>query len=155
MSGIHSDPSLFSWPTRVYWEDTDAGGVVYHAQYLAFLERARTEWLRARGQGQELLRAGHDLVFAVRSMRIDFRRPARLDDALEVSVRLLQCRRASLMLAQQVRRQDELLLDAQVGLAALAASDFRPRPIPQPLHDLLKALEQPERSPATGTENDA
>ena len=63
------DP-VFSWPTRVYWEDTDAGGVVYHAQYLAFLERARTEWLRARGKGQELLRAEHDLVFAVRAMRI-------------------------------------------------------------------------------------
>ncbi|MEO6104444.1 MAG: YbgC/FadM family acyl-CoA thioesterase, partial [Pseudoxanthomonas sp.] len=76
----------FSWPTRVYWEDTDAGGVVYHAQYLAFLERARTEWLRARGKGQELLRGEYDLVFAVRSMHIDFRQPARLDDALDVSV---------------------------------------------------------------------
>ena len=73
---------MFSWPTRVYWEDTDAGGVVYHAQYLAFLERARTEWLRARGKGQALLRNDYDLVFAVRAMRIDFRQPARLDDAL-------------------------------------------------------------------------
>src|SRR5690606_20285001 len=76
----------FSWPTRVYWEDTDAGGVVYHAQYLAFLERARTEWLRALGYGQEPLRVDHGLVFAVRAMRIDFRAPARLDDALDVSV---------------------------------------------------------------------
>ena len=72
---------MFSWPTRVYWEDTDAGGVVYHAQYLAFLERARTEWMRARGHGQDRLRTEHDLVFAVRAMRIDFRLPARLDDA--------------------------------------------------------------------------
>ncbi len=69
--------SVFSWATRIYWEDTDAGGVVYHAQYLAFLERARTEWLRALDTGQELLRVEHDLVFAVRAMRVDFRQPAR------------------------------------------------------------------------------
>ena len=95
---------VFSWPTRVYWEDTDAGGVVYHAQYLAFLERARTEWLRARGKGQELMRIEHDLVFAVRAMRIEFRQPARLDDALDVTVALRQCRRASLVIAQSIRR---------------------------------------------------
>ena len=67
---------------RVYWEDTDAGGVVYHAQYLAFMERARSEWMRAQGFGQELLRQTHGLQFVVRSMEIDFRRPARLDDLL-------------------------------------------------------------------------
>ena len=77
-----ADARLFSWPTRVYWEDTDAGGVVYHAQYVAFLERARTEWLRHRGHGQERLRNEHDLVFAVRAMQLDFLRPARLDDLL-------------------------------------------------------------------------
>ena len=133
---------VFSWPTRVYWEDTDAGGVVYHAQYLAFLERARTEWLRARGKGQELLRNEHDLVFAVREMRIDFRGPARLDDALDVSVSLQQCRRASLVLAQAVHRGGELLVDAQVRVAALNASDFRPRAIPESLYEELKSLER-------------
>lgn len=131
----------FSWPTRVYWEDTDAGGVVYHAQYLAFLERARTEWLRARGHGQERLRAEHGLVFAVRAMRIEFRAPARLDDALDVSVALLECRRASLVIAQAIARGSERLLDAQVRVAALGAADFRPRAIPGALHDELKALE--------------
>jgi acyl-CoA thioester hydrolase len=131
----------FSWPTRVYWEDTDAGGVVYHAQYLAFLERARTEWLRARGKGQALLRNEYDLVFAVRAMRIDFRQPARLDDALDVSVVLRQCRRASLVIAQAIHRDGELLLDAEVRVAALNASDFRPRAIPDALHDELKLLE--------------
>jgi acyl-CoA thioester hydrolase len=131
--------SVFSWPTRVYWEDTDAGGVVYHAQYLAFLERARTEWLRARGNGQESLRVEHDLVFAVRSMRIDFRQPARLDDALDVSVALRECRRASLVLAQTIHRGDVLLLDAEVRVAALSASDFRPRAIPDPLYGQLKS----------------
>src|SRR5687768_1626629 len=133
------DP-VFSWPTRVYWEDTDAGGVVYHAQYLAFLERARTEWLRARGKGQELLRADHDLVFAVRAMRIDFRNPARLDDALQVTVALRVCRRASLVLAQSVRRGDALLLDAEVRVAALSAATFRPKAIPQSLYDELDSL---------------
>ena len=132
---------LFSWPTRVYWEDTDAGGVVYHAQYLAFLERARTEWLRARGKGQQLLRVEHDLVFAVRSMRIDFRQPARLDDVLEVSVALRQCRRASLVIAQAIHRDGVLLLDAEVRVAALGASDFRPRAMPAPLFDELRGLE--------------
>ncbi len=131
----------FSWPTRVYWEDTDAGGVVYHAQYLAFLERARTEWLRARGYGQEQLRGAHDLVFAVRAMRIDFRKPARLDDALDVSVALRECRRASLVIDQQIRRDGELLLDAEVKVAALSAGDFRPRAIPASLYDELKSLE--------------
>ena len=135
---IHSGP--FSWPVRVYWEDTDAGGVVYHARYVAFLERARTEWLRARGWGQELLRARDDLVFAVRSMQIDFRAPARLDDQLQVSVRLLECRGASLVLAQRIERGDGVLLDAKVGIAALRASDFRPRPIPQPMSNELKSL---------------
>lgn len=114
---------------------------MYHAQYLAFLERARTEWLRARGYGQELLRGSHGVVFAVRAMRIDFRAPARLDDALEVSVVLRECRHASLVVVQDIRRGGELLLDAQVRVAALNAADFRPRGIPQPLHDQLKSLE--------------
>ena len=132
---------VFSWPTRVYWEDTDAGGVVYHAQYLAFLERARTEWLRAHGKGQETLRVDHDLVFAVRAMRIEFLQPARLDDALLVSVTLRQCRRASLVLVQSIRRDGALLLEAEVRVAALNASDFRPRAIASPLYDELKARE--------------
>jgi len=131
----------FSHPVRIYWEDTDAGGVVYHAQYLAFLERARTEWLRARGYGQELLREAYDLVFVVRAMRIDFRKPARLDDALDVTVSLRQCRRASLVIAQVIRRGDDTLLDAEVRVAAVGAGDFRPRGIPEPLYDQLKLLE--------------
>ena len=134
---------VFSWPTRVYWEDTDAGGVVYHAQYLAFMERARTEWMRAQGHGQELLRLEHGLVFAVRAMQIDFLKPARLDDALQVGASLHECRRASAVFAQDIRRDGELLLTAQVRVAALDATGFRPRPIPQPLHDQLKALERP------------
>lgn len=135
--------SLFSLPTRVYWEDTDAGGVVYHAQYLAFLERARSEWMRAQGYGQELLRVEHGLVFAVRAMQLDFLKPARLDDALDVSAGLRECRRASAVFAQSIRRGDELLLTATVRVAALDAGGFRPRAIPSPLLEQLQALEHP------------
>jgi acyl-CoA thioester hydrolase len=126
----------------VYWEDTDAGGVVYHAQYLAFLERARTEWLRARGYGQELLRVEHGLVFAVRAMRIDFRAPARLDDALDVSVALRQRRGASLLIGQDIRCGGRLLVDAEVKVAALDAASFRPRGLPAKLYQELESPEQ-------------
>ena len=133
--------TAFSWPTRVYWEDTDAGGVVYHAQYLAFLERARTEWLRARGYGQDQLRDSHDLVFAVRAMRIDFRLPARLDDLLQVTVALSECRKASLVIAQRVVREDgTLLVDAEVRVAALRASSFKPVAIPEAMYAELQTL---------------
>ena|SRR5690625_3829837 len=128
---------LFSLPTRVYWEDTDAGGVVYHARYVAFMERARTEWMRALGHGQDALRAAHGLVFAVRAMRMDFRAPARLDDVLDVTVALRECRRASLVVDQAVECDGRLLLDAQVRLAALDAEGFRPRGIPEALYGQL------------------
>lgn len=131
---------MFSHPVRVYWEDTDAGGVVYHAQYLAFLERARTEWLRARGHGQEALRR-HGVVFAVRAMQVDFRLPARLDDALEIGVALAQCRRASLVIDQWIERDGTRLLDAQVRVAALDPDSFKPRAIPGALYEMLKSLE--------------
>ena len=144
MSNPGSEP--FIHPVRVYWEDTDAGGVVYHARYLAFLERARSEWMRALGRGQDAMRRGHDghehgLVFAVRAMQVDFRLPARLDDTLAVSVALRECRRASLVIAQEIRRDGELLLDATVRIASLDAAGFKPRAIPVELHDQLKALE--------------
>ena len=137
------DSRTFSWPTRAYWEDTDAGGVVYHARYVAFLERARTEWLRWRGHGQEDLRQRHDLVFAVRAMQLDFLRPACLDDLLQVSAGLQACKRASLVFAQSIVRGDEVLLTAQVRVAVLSASSFKPKPLPDALHEELKALESP------------
>lgn len=127
----------FSLLTRVYWEDTDAGGVVYHARYVAFLERARTEWMRALGYGQESLRTAHGLVFAVRAMEMDFRAPARLDDVLQVTVALRECRRASLVVDQAVERDSLRLLDARVRLGALDAAGFRPRAIPEALHAQL------------------
>ncbi len=130
----------FSWPTRVYWEDTDAGGVVYHGRYVGFLERARTEWLRALGYGQERMRQD-GLVLAIRSMQLDFRRPARLDDLLDVSAELRECRRASAVFEQEIRRGDEVLVAATVRAAALDAGTFRPRALPDAMYAELKALE--------------
>jgi acyl-CoA thioester hydrolase len=130
----------FVWPVRVYWEDTDAGGVVYHAQYLAFMERARSEWLRGIGLHQDAMRQRDDLVFVVRAMDVDFRAPARLDDQLSVSVHLLECRGASLVLAQRIERGDALLVAASVKIAALRASSFRPCPLPDALSSKFKPL---------------
>ena len=132
--------SAFSWPARVYWEDTDAGGVVYHARYLAFMERARSEWMRALGWDQGVLRDRDDQVFVVRAMDIDFRAPARLDDQLQVSVRLLECRGASFSVGQRIERAGTVLVEARVRIAALRASDFKPRPIPAALITELKPL---------------
>src|ERR1044071_2877812 len=101
-------PETFIWTVRVYYEDTDASGVVYHAAYLRFLERARTEWLRALGQGQEQLRQARGLAFTVANMQIDFLKPARLDDELDVGVAVEQIRGASVRFAQTLhRRQDQ------------------------------------------------
>jgi len=132
----------FSWPTRVYWEDTDAGGVVYHARYVAFMERARSEWMRALGFGQDSTRAEHGVVFAVRAMTMDFLKPARLDDALQVTVALVQCGRASLVFDQTVERGDQLLLTARVKIAALDAASFKPRGMPEALRAVLDSHDQ-------------
>ncbi len=131
----------FSFPVRVYWEDTDAGGVVYHAQYLAFMERARSEWLRALGFDQTKLRTRDDQVFVVRAMNLDFRAPARLDDQLSVSVDLLECRGASFTLAQRIERDGAVLVEAEVRIAAVRASDFRP----MPMVDALLARLRPQQ----------
>ena len=121
----------FSFPIRVYWEDTDAGGVVYHGSYVRFLERARTEWLRAGGVGQQDLRAAEDVVLAIRDMTLDFRSPARLDDELQVSVAMTERRTASLRVVQEISRGDRVLVAAVVRVACLTASTFRPRPLPE------------------------
>ncbi|PZU30151.1 tol-pal system-associated acyl-CoA thioesterase [Stenotrophomonas sp. PS02298] len=136
-----TNESRFSWPTRIYWEDTDAGGVVYHARYVAFMERARTEWMRALGYGQETMRCGDGQVFVVRAMNLDFLKPAKLDDALTTTVELLQCRRASLLMAQAVMRDDQVLATAQVRLAAVGARDFRPQALDDTLYAVLKPLQ--------------
>ncbi|HTD28441.1 MAG TPA: tol-pal system-associated acyl-CoA thioesterase, partial [Xanthomonadaceae bacterium] len=126
---------------RVYWEDTDAGGVVYHASYLRFLERARSEWLRALGYAQDALREREGVLFVVRAMRLEFLRPARLDDELMVEVTLAERRRASLLMRQAIRRGETSLLDADVKVACVNSTDFRPRAVPDALVALMSEPE--------------
>lgn len=125
----------FTWPIRIYWEDTDAGGVVYHGSYLRFLERARTEWLRSIGVDQSRLKAEHGLVFVVSSVSVSFRRPARLDDQLLATSLLSKRGGASLHFEQTLIRpaSNELLLEAEVRAACVNAQSFRPMPIPSGL----------------------
>ena len=126
----------FSFPVRVYWEDTDAGGVVYYASYLKFLERARSEWLRALGIDQVKLQRDERLQFVVVEANIRYHRPARFDDELVVSVALEELRGASLALAQDVRRgpdASELLISATIRAACIDADSLRPRPLPPAL----------------------
>ncbi|MGQ0800300.1 MAG: tol-pal system-associated acyl-CoA thioesterase [Pseudomarimonas sp.] len=143
-----SEAYSFSWPLRVYWEDTDAGGVVYHASYVRFIERARTEWLRSLGVTQSDWQARADRLFAVSSVQLDFLKPARLDDALDVSVELVELRGASMVFAQQLRRPADgaLLLRAKVRAVSLAASTFRPAPIPEALVALMTPFCLKQRS---------
>ena len=125
--------SQFEWPVRVYYEDTDNGGVVYYANYLRFMERARTEYLRSLGFEQDQLIRENDILFAVRSMKIDYHAPASFNDRLSVSVDILKRSRASLTFAQIVTRADGSgaeLCSAEVNVACLAASTFRPQALP-------------------------
>lgn len=125
------------WPVRVYYEDTDAGGVVYYANYLKFMERARTEWLRELGFEQDALRE-QGYLFAVRRVRADYLRPARFNECLRVSSRILRAGRASLDFSQRVQRLDGAgLCLAEVGVACLNSDTFRPRALPGALAALL------------------
>lgn len=123
----------FVWPIRVYYEDTDVSGVVYHANYLRWFERARTEWLRALGTNQEVLRLQHSVAFTVAGLEITYLKPARLDDQLEVVTVADNIRRASLGFAQTLRRSDDsaqLLARARVRVACVDTENFRPQPLP-------------------------
>jgi acyl-CoA thioester hydrolase len=128
------------FPLRVYYEDTDAGGIVYHANYLRFAERARTEWLRALGLDHPTLLARQGCLFAVRRCRIDFRQPARLDDALVVRTRVAALGGARLGLLQEVRRDGRPLVTLEVELA-LVGTGLRPRRLPAELRRLLGVIE--------------
>ncbi|MDE2309194.1 MAG: tol-pal system-associated acyl-CoA thioesterase [Xanthomonadaceae bacterium] len=121
----------FSWPVRVYWEDTDAGGVVYHASYLRFMERARSEWLRAIGIDQSRIKQSAGLAFMVRDMQIDFLKSALLDDELTVTVEVKQRRAASILFTQTIVRADGgNLVRATVRVACVDLRRMQPAPIP-------------------------
>ena len=122
--------AAFRWPVRIYWEDTDAAGIVFYANYLKFFERARTEWLRSLGFGQEQLRTDAGIAFVVSETRLRYRRPARLDDVIDVSVDVVHFGQASLEIAQEARRADELLADGTIRIGCVELGTFRPCRIP-------------------------
>ncbi|MCC2655135.1 MAG: ybgC [Panacagrimonas sp.] len=129
-----NDPSRtrFAFPIRIYWEDTDASGVVYHANYLRYFERARSEWLRALGYDQEAMRVEQGIAFTVASLDIRYLRPARLGDELEATTEVAELRRASFTFRQQLRRPatGEVLAEASVRAGCVDAATFKPRAIP-------------------------
>ena len=126
----------FCWPVRVYYEDTDTGGVVYYANYLKFFERARTEWLRSSGLNQDKLVQEEGLIFVVRRALLDFLRPARLDDLLEVTVEPRKIARVYVDLAQEARCGAQVLARAEVRVACLNRRDFKPAAMPQFLRNI-------------------
>ena len=137
--------SVFRWPARVYWEDTDGGGIVYYANYLRFLERARSEWLRARGHSQLQLARDRGVVFTVVSLAVDYRAPARLDDELEITCEPRSDGAASLRFAQRIYRTPasgrapQLLLEASVRVACVDVRTMRPQRLPEFLAGALAA----------------
>jgi len=128
----------FRFPLTVYYEDTDAAGVVYYANYLKFMERARTEWLGSLGFGVAEFEAAHGVVFVVHRMEIEYRQPARLSDRLEATMELAELGRARMVALQQVRRGTSVLAEARVTLACVERSSFRPARIPAELHGRLE-----------------
>jgi acyl-CoA thioester hydrolase len=125
----------FEWPVRVYYEDTDAGGVVYHTSYIRFLERARTEWLRNLGYSQARLVEEIGLVFSVVSLEVKYLLPARLDDLLQVRSNVEQGGGASVVFQQVIHRGEQELLRGTVVVACLDASTFKPRRLPASMRE--------------------
>lgn len=131
MAVVTSNDQSFSWHVRVYYEDTDAGGVVYHSNYINFMERARTEWLRKLGFEQTQLLEELQVIFVVHSMSIDFKKPAQFDDFLTVSAVLKKTGHSSLVFLQKITRNNQVLVQAQVKIACVDALTFKPSVIPK------------------------
>ena len=131
-------PQIFSLPVRVYFQDTDAGGVVYHANYLNFMERARTEWLRAHGYSNAGLMKEFGVVFVVRSAKLEYLKPAQLDDLLDVTVQIKDIGRSRLTLLQTVRRGTGVLNETEISLVCVSVESFKPVPVPDVLRDQWK-----------------
>lgn len=128
----------FDWPVRVYYEDTDAGGVVYYANYLKFFERARTEMLRAAGFEQDVLRAAQDVLFVVRALQVDYLSPAHFNDMLVVNATVKEVKRTRILFEQTISKAAQVLCRATMTIACLNATTMRPTAIPQPLLEQLQ-----------------
>ncbi len=129
----------FIWPVRVYYEDTDAGGVVFYANHLKFFERARTEMLRAMGYEQDELIASEGIIFVVRSVQVDYLSPARFNEQLQVSAKVSQAKKVSLTFEQTITRGDEVICKGIVQIACLNVQTMRPKAIPETLFSALRA----------------
>ena len=129
---------VFSFPVRVYFQDTDAGGVVYHASYVNFMERARTEWLRTHGYSNAGLMREFGVVFVVRSLKLEYLKPALLDDMLDVTAQIKDIGRSRLTLMQTVRREEELLTEAETHLVCVSLANFKPVSVPEVLRVQLE-----------------
>lgn len=129
--------TVFEHPIRVYWEDTDAGGIVFYANYLKFFERARTEWLRALGVGQHALRESTGGMFVVSETTVKYHRPAKLDDQLRVTATLAEGGRASLVIAQQAWLGDTLLCEGTIRIGWVDAASMKPARIPSSVLERL------------------
>ncbi len=132
-------PPVFTWPVRVYYEDTDAGGIVFYANYLKFFERARTEWLRAAGINQQELIDTDNAGFVVKSATIDYHAPARLDDELRLTLVIEKLGRASVQFAQKAYKGDTLLVEASVKVGCVDLATVRPRSLPEHVADKMRA----------------
>jgi acyl-CoA thioester hydrolase len=130
----------FTWTVRVYYEDTDTGGVVYYANYLKFFERARTEWLRAAGFGQQSLAVEQGLQFVVARIECDYLRPARLDDVIELDVRVLKAGRVSVVFEQAARRGTDVLANALVRAGCVDTRTLAPKPMPPAMLAAMKTM---------------
>ncbi|MDE2118045.1 MAG: tol-pal system-associated acyl-CoA thioesterase [Betaproteobacteria bacterium] len=130
---------VYTLPIRVYFQDTDAGGVVYHASYVNFMERARTEWLRERhGYSNAELMREFGVVFVVRSLKLDYFKPALLDDLLTVSAQIKEIGRSRVVLQQAVMRGGEVLVEAEIHLVCVTVDDFKPVSVPEALREQWK-----------------
>ena len=136
MTAATDMPALFSWPVRVYYEDTDSGGVVYYANYLKFMERARTEWLRVLGVEQSVLLNEQHVIFVVRSVAIEYLKSAVFDDLLQVSVQVQHVGRSQIVFRQRVER-NELLASAEVKIVCVNGATFKPVKIPDNIRQKL------------------
>jgi len=150
MPAANAAPSpCYNHLQRVYWEDTDAGGVVFYANYLKFFERARTEWLRHLGIGQQALRETTGAIFVVTDTQVSYRAPARLDDQLRVTVAVQHCATASMRIDQQAWCGSVLVAEGRIRIACVDAHRFKPRRVPLAVTDQVQQWLHPVHQPPT------
>ncbi len=142
MSELSHNNNNFSIDTRIYYEDTDTGGVVYHSNYLNYMERARTEWLRALGFEQDQLITDLQTIFAVRSAQIEYLRPARFNDLLQVTASIKELKRSTLTFFQEIFKKNsdgkiELLVEGTIKIVSINSTTFKPKRIPDQLMESL------------------